>query len=414
MWRKNSVGIRDLPKRRPIAHSSSLTDSNINIPPVSGKKLRKQTVRLPENVQLPAVHTHCRQRGIRCPKKLKDDGEVSEACAEDDDGKTVKLKKYAQTTSPTICVPIPVALKEPKDVSPCQSLMIKLPAGVVPVDDNKNGSLSYRSDIMRYSKVSEKKLSFPTDFFEYYPSKGKSRIVLVDWLIQVQDYLKLQQQTLYLAVQVVDRFVMTKRVKSTKLQLVGVTSLLIAAKYEERFPPPINLLIKLTDGAYLFEEVIQMELKLLDTLRCELYIPTPMAFFDVGFDVLSRNPAIGSLSTYILDLALPYVHMLDQSPSVQAAAAIYLAHETLENEFEITSKVCLRSLMHHLDCEEEEITNCVSEFVKLLQRAAKENIQAARMKYLNKKENKNNLNQFECGKIIVEMANSNTSIPKLT
>jgi len=84
---------------------------------------------------------------------------------------------------------------------------------------------------------------------------------------------------------------------------------------------------------------------------------------------------IGSLSTYILDLALPYVHMLDQSPSVQAAAAIYLAHETLENEFEITSKVCLRSLMHHLDCEEEEITNCVSEFVKLLQRAAKENIQ---------------------------------------
>ena len=36
------------------------------------------------------------------------------------------------------------------------------------------------------------------------------------------------------------------------------------------------------------------------------------------------------------------------------------------------------------------------------------------MKYLTKKENKNNLNQFECGKIIVEMANSNTSIPKLT
>jgi len=55
-----------------------------------------------------------------------------------------------------------------------------------------------------------------------------------------QDYLKLQQQTLYLAVQVVDRFVMTKRVKSTKLQLVGVTSLLIAAKYEERFPPPVS------------------------------------------------------------------------------------------------------------------------------------------------------------------------------
>ena len=100
MWRKNSVGIRDLPKRRPIAHSSSLTDSNINIPPVSGKKLRKQTVRLPENVQLPAVHTHYRQ--VNSLKlKYKNSNCYSDA---------FPLSKFAAETDSLLLLLLPVML----------------------------------------------------------------------------------------------------------------------------------------------------------------------------------------------------------------------------------------------------------------------------------------------------------------
>ena len=77
---------------------------------------------------------------------------------------------------------------------------------------------------------------------------------------------------------------------------------------------------------------------------------------------------------YLLDLALPCAHMVHCMPSVQAAAAIYLAHETLRDESQITGDVCMRSLVYHLNCDEADVKDCVSKLAKLLQQASKENI----------------------------------------
>lgn len=61
------------------------------------------------------------------------------------------------------------------------------------------------------------------------------RTILVDWLIEVQENFELFHETLYLAVQLTDRYLSHKDVKREYLQLVGATCMLIAAKFEVNF-----------------------------------------------------------------------------------------------------------------------------------------------------------------------------------
>ena len=51
----------------------------------------------------------------------------------------------------------------------------------------------------------------------------------MDWLVEVTDEYKLLSDTLYLAVSYIDRFLSVNVIPRKKLQLLGVTSMLIAA-----------------------------------------------------------------------------------------------------------------------------------------------------------------------------------------
>ncbi len=63
---------------------------------------------------------------------------------------------------------------------------------------------------------------------------AQMRTILVDWLIEVQENFELFHETLYLAVKIVDLYLSKKDVKREYLQLVGATSMLLAAKFEVR------------------------------------------------------------------------------------------------------------------------------------------------------------------------------------
>ena len=78
----------------------------------------------------------------------------------------------------------------------------------------------------------------------------KMRAILVDWLIEVHSKFKLQKETLFLTINIIDRFLEKTIVSKSKLQLVGVTALLIASKYEEIYPPEVKDFVYITDRAY--------------------------------------------------------------------------------------------------------------------------------------------------------------------
>jgi G2/mitotic-specific cyclin-B, other len=76
------------------------------------------------------------------------------------------------------------------------------------------------------------------------------RSILVDWLIEVHLKFKLLPETLFITVSIIDRFLEKVRVQKSRLQLVGVTALFIASKYEEIYPPELKDFVYITDGAY--------------------------------------------------------------------------------------------------------------------------------------------------------------------
>lgn len=83
----------------------------------------------------------------------------------------------------------------------------------------------------------------------------RMRSILVDWLIEVHLKFKLVPETLYLTVNLIDRYLERKNVSRSKLQLVGVTSLLIASKYEDIYPPELRDLVYMCDRAYSKKDV---------------------------------------------------------------------------------------------------------------------------------------------------------------
>ena len=78
----------------------------------------------------------------------------------------------------------------------------------------------------------------------------KMRAILIDWLIDVHLKFKLVNETMFLTVNLIDRYLEKSQVSRQKLQLVGVTAMFIATKYEEIYPPDLRDFVYVTDKAY--------------------------------------------------------------------------------------------------------------------------------------------------------------------
>jgi cyclin-A len=103
---------------------------------------------------------------------------------------------------------------------------------------------------------------------------SEMRAVLVDWLVEVAEEYKLVTETLYLTVAYLDRFLSARRIDPPQLQLLGVTSMCIAAKFEEIFPPPVEKFSEITDNGCTVQDIVDAEIQMLGVLDFHLAMPT--------------------------------------------------------------------------------------------------------------------------------------------
>ncbi|OMO78031.1 hypothetical protein CCACVL1_14691 [Corchorus capsularis] len=79
------------------------------------------------------------------------------------------------------------------------------------------------------------------DYMDLQPEiNAKMRSILVDWLIEVHRKFELMAETFYLTINIVDRYLLMKVVPRKEFQLVGISAMLIACKYEEIWAPEVN------------------------------------------------------------------------------------------------------------------------------------------------------------------------------
>ncbi|XP_015267613.1 PREDICTED: G1/S-specific cyclin-E1 isoform X1 [Gekko japonicus] len=163
----------------------------------------------------------------------------------------------------------------------------------------------------------------------------KMRVILLDWLMEVCEVYKLHRETFYLAQDFFDRFMATQHnVVKTLLQLIGISSLFIAAKLEEIYPPKLHQFAYVTDGACTEDEILSMELIVMKGLNWNLSPLTVVSWLNIYMQVAYLNDICEVLLprypqqifvqiAELLDLCVLDIGCLEYTYGVLAASALY-------------------------------------------------------------------------------------------
>lgn len=252
----------------------------------------------------------------------------------------------------------------------------------------------YAKDIFLYLREAEVRFQPKVDYIQKQPDITHGmRCILVDWLVEVCEEFKLEQQTLYLGVSIVDRFLSLMSVQRSKLQLVGAASMFLAAKFEEIYPPEVGDFVYITDDTYTKLQIARMEAVVLKALSFNLLSPTILTFLQRYLSVaeaeqtqaghhgrLGNDPNLltqcSELAMYLCELALlngdPY---LKYQPSVVAASSLCLARHTLLLE------AWTGCLQYYSGYTVSDISNCVQDLHRTFAMAPAHPQQAIRIKY---------------------------------
>eukprot|EP00287_Rhodomonas_sp_CCMP768_P018105 CAMPEP_0202816898 /NCGR_PEP_ID=MMETSP1389-20130828/7256_1 /ASSEMBLY_ACC=CAM_ASM_000865 /TAXON_ID=302021 /ORGANISM="Rhodomonas sp., Strain CCMP768" /LENGTH=382 /DNA_ID=CAMNT_0049489023 /DNA_START=81 /DNA_END=1227 /DNA_ORIENTATION=- len=192
--------------------------------------------------------------------------------------------------------------------------------------EDEQACTEYCDEIYAFLRQDEVRSMVRADYMQQQTDINcKMRVILTDWLVEVHLKFKLRQETLYLTFQLIDRFLQANVVARQRLQLVGVTALMIAAKYEEIYPPEVRDYVYICDNAYTGEQIVQMEQLILCKLSFRLTVPTPRSFLKRFCKAAQGDSRLLLLVSFLLELALVDFACLKFRPSLLCAAATSLA-----------------------------------------------------------------------------------------
>jgi hypothetical protein len=209
------------------------------------------------------------------------------------------------------------------------------------LDDNPQFSKDYLIDIYINLLEEEKQLK---PLFGYMKNQTdmneKMRAILIDWIVDVHFKFKLVPETLFLSINLIDRYLSLKVVKRDQLQLIGVVALLIACKYEEIFSPELRDFEYITNKAYKKEEMTRLELEILKLFSFDITFPSSLRFFEIIAATLKLNHQDLSLGRYLLEIFLLDYRCTKFTGSEIASSVAFLVFNLKSNRTDSTTKEC--------------------------------------------------------------------------
>ncbi len=201
-------------------------------------------------------------------------------------------------------------------------------------------------------KNEEKYLVDPKYMSNQSDINHRMRAILIDWLIDVHLKYKLVPQTMYIAVNLIDRYL---------------------AKYEEIYPPDLKDFVYITDGAYVKQDVLDMEYKMLKSLEFNITFPTQWSIFEIYKKKLELDDKTVKLAWFLMELCLIDYKSLKFKMSVIAASAILIAIKTLG--------IYRSDFSDIIGIEENNLEECCKEIYNFYVYNSTHNLQAIRKKF---------------------------------
>jgi len=225
----------------------------------------------------------------------------------------------------------------------------------------------------------------PTYMANQADINDKMRAILVDWLVEVHLKFKLMPETLFLTVNLIDRYLAVMPVTRRNLQLVGVTAMLLASKYEEIWAPEVRDFVYISDKAYTRDQILDCEKGMLNTLGFHLTVPTPFQFLTRLTKAANGDKPLSHLAQYYMELALPEYSLLHFKGSMIAAAALYCAIRVMRDTQQGSPDGWTYALARHSRYTEADLLPCAHALIKIQRKAATASLTAVHKKYCNPK-----------------------------
>ncbi|KAI3992797.1 hypothetical protein MKX01_012218 [Papaver californicum] len=185
---------------------------------------------------------------------------------------------------------------------------------------------------------------------------------LVRCLLRFHMKLKLRSEVLFLAIHILDRYLAMNLVARKEFPLVGLTSLLIAGKYEEASATPrVEKYVTLADGVYSKKEILDMEKLILGKLGWSLAVPTTYHFLARFIKAAEADKEMeDTMSCLAVSSLLQYAVIKSYSPSIIAASSIYAANCILKK-----TTLWSATLQHYTGFCESQVMECSKRLLKI-------------------------------------------------
>ncbi|KAF5095684.1 hypothetical protein DV451_004579 [Geotrichum candidum] len=224
----------------------------------------------------------------------------------------------------------PPLYEQPKTKSHIQPLF-PVPT-IYEVLESQQMELEYRDDIIKHlSKLEELTRSDP-EMMDMQPElQWQMRPYLLDFLVESHLGLQLSQETLFLAVNIVDRYSSKRVVFRRHYQLVGCSALWIASKYQDKKNkvPTLEELKMICCNMYEPHMFVQMELHILSTLDWSVGHPTFDVYIDLCFGTIQQQDYecatnVRNIALYLCENSMYSKELVPLLPSIVAKAAFKL------------------------------------------------------------------------------------------
>lgn len=183
------------------------------------------------------------------------------------------------------------------------------------------------------------------------------RPYLIDFLVEAHAAFCLLPDTLFLTVNLLDRYCSRRVVYKHHYQLVGCAALLIAAKYGDKKDrvPQISELANMCCGLYDAGMFTQMEMHVLNTLEWTIGHPTVDFFSQLLVAYEHDDKEVDCMSSYLSEIALYHRDFVSVKPSTMARASLAVARAVLGRP---------EAVDRELDHDESTVAELISEYLE--------------------------------------------------
>lgn len=153
------------------------------------------------------------------------------------------------------------------------------------------------------------------------------RPYLLDFLIEAHAAFQLLPTTLFLTINLLDRYCSKRVVYKRHYQLVGCAALLIASKYGDKKErvPTVKELRSMCCSLYDDDMFVQMEWHVLQTLGWTIGHPTVDSFLQIALLDSPYDREVEHMALYILEIALFHREFVSKQSSDLARASLALS-----------------------------------------------------------------------------------------